>query len=155
MVDFPSRSFQVSSCRLQDVCKGKVASWTTSFTLAASTFLAKPSEMDWAICNAVVPASYLRMLPSGKETARVVECKKWAAKIRRHNGMRKRCYGGRCDIVRLFTELQCFLQVFLNGTKPGAYARVIELHIWELTGNVGDKTPNFKNLRNMDVIGCI
>src|SRR3954466_6622278 len=65
-VDLPSASFIVSSTSFASSLIGRVASHTSPFTLAASTFLAKPSEMDCAICSAVVPFAYSRTEPSGR-----------------------------------------------------------------------------------------
>jgi hypothetical protein len=45
---------------------GRVASHTSPFTLAANTFRANPSLIDFAISNPVVPSLYSRTFPSGK-----------------------------------------------------------------------------------------
>ena len=44
---------------------GLERSQTSPFTLDASMFLAKPAEMDWAICIEVIPSSYCLTAPSG------------------------------------------------------------------------------------------
>ena len=66
MVFLPSLSFHVKSCKLESELMGRVASQTSPFTLAERTFLASPSLIDCAICNAEVPFSYSRTAPSGR-----------------------------------------------------------------------------------------
>src|SRR6185436_11727378 len=61
----PSASFHVNNFIDASSLMGLVASLTCPFILAARTFLARPSEIDLAISNAVVPFSYCRTAPSG------------------------------------------------------------------------------------------
>src|SRR5690606_233493 len=65
-VALPSASFQVNRRTLESFSMGREASHTSPFTSAARTFRAKPSEMDFAISNAVVPSAYWRTEPSGR-----------------------------------------------------------------------------------------
>src|SRR5690349_13721467 len=64
-VFFPSWSVHVSNFSVASELIGRVASQTSPFTSAASTFLANPSDMDFAMSNAVTPASYCLIAPSG------------------------------------------------------------------------------------------
>src|SRR5690606_36827187 len=65
-VDLPSLSFQVSRRTVASCSIGRDASQTSPFTSAASTFRAKPSEMDCATSIADVPEAYCRTEPSGR-----------------------------------------------------------------------------------------
>src|SRR3954467_12744483 len=64
-VDLPLTSFQVNNLTCASFSIARLASQTSPSTSAANTFLAKPSEIDSAICIEVVPCSYARTEPSG------------------------------------------------------------------------------------------
>src|SRR5687767_9461483 len=58
-------SSQVSSFKETSSCIGRVASQTSPLTLAAKTFLARPSEMDFATSKAELPSGNSFTAPSG------------------------------------------------------------------------------------------
>src|SRR6478672_2317110 len=62
----PPVSSQVSNFSFASSCMGRMASHTCPLISAASTFLARPSEMDLATSIALLPFGYCRMEPSGK-----------------------------------------------------------------------------------------
>src|SRR3979409_122063 len=62
----PSASSQVSNFNVASSLIGRLASQTCPFTFALKTFLANPSEIDFAISIAAVPSLYWRTDPSGK-----------------------------------------------------------------------------------------
>src|SRR5690606_16827680 len=61
----PPVSAHVSSLSDASSLIGRVASHTSRLISAASTFLANPSEIDFAMVSAVAPFSYCLVAPSG------------------------------------------------------------------------------------------